>query len=105
MLLGVMSIVDEKSEEISNEKKIYNHHNYMMDVSKGFRTNVQCPNRKRDLASVNALMDGAEDTNPTNETTVMRNLTGRRTIGNFVTAIWCIWKCYLSFCWGKEDYL
>lgn len=85
VLIPKMLIVHEDGKEISNANKVYNHHAFVYDVSRGMRANIQCKNSNRDLAAVNALMGSSADFTPESMQLAL-NVTGpdKLKIGNYV---------------------
>jgi hypothetical protein len=85
VLIPKMLIVHEDGTEISNANKVYNHHAFVYDVSRGTRANIKCKNTKGDLAAVNALMGSSADFTP-ESMQIALNYTGpdKLKIGNYV---------------------
>lgn len=75
----------EDGQEISNANKVYNHHAFLYDVSRGTRANVKCKGTNKDLAAVNALMGSSADFTP-DSLQVSLNFSdpNRLKIGNYV---------------------
>jgi hypothetical protein len=87
ILVPKMLIVHEDGTEISNSNKVYNHHAFLYDVSRGMRANIQCKNVKRDLAAVNALMGSSADFSPdAMQATINFTDPNRLRVGNYLRA-------------------
>jgi hypothetical protein len=86
ILIPKMLIVHEDGNEISNANKVYNHHAFVYDVSRGMRANLQCKGSNRDLAAVNALMGSSADFSPDSMLSAV-NMTqaNKIKIGNYVS--------------------
>jgi hypothetical protein len=87
LLLPKLLIVNEDGSEIANANKVYNHHAFVYDVSRGSRANIQCAPvaTGKSLMAVNALLGSSADFSPDALVSSVTKVGGNQMkVGNYI---------------------